>query len=305
MKLIGENIHIISKRTRTAIEEKDKEYIRNLAKKQTDVDWIDLNIGPARKQQGTMRWLIDTVREVSDKPLSFDTTNLDEIKSALQYVGTPQKSLINSTNADDERLNPLSDITAEYGCCLIALTMDNKSGIPKEADLRLEMACKIIEKTTESGIDNSKIFIDPLVLPVCVDQSQALESLNSIRMFKEAFDPQVNTTIGLSNISNGSPKELRPLINRVYLTMASGCGLDSAIVDACDEELIRTVKMLDSSTPQNSSDELLLNIYNMMLNFDDLENVSYDKTNDDEVKIFKTAEILMNKHIYSHNYLDV
>ena len=305
MKLIGENIHIISKRTRTAIEEKDKDYIRNLAKKQTDVDWIDLNIGPARKQQGTMRWLIDTVREVSDKPLSFDTTNLDEIKSALQYVGTPQKSLINSTNADDERLNPLSDITAEYGCCLIALTMDNKSGIPKEADLRLEMACKIIEKTTESGIDNSKIFIDPLVLPVCVDQSQALESLNSIRMFKEAFDPQVNTTIGLSNISNGSPKELRPLINRVYLTMASGCGLDSAIVDACDEELIRTVKMLDSSTPQNSTDELLLNIYNMMLNFDDLENVSYDKTNDDEVKIFKTAEILMNKHIYSHNYLDV
>ncbi len=305
MKLIGENIHIISKRTRTAIEEKDKEYIRNLAKKQTDVDWIDLNIGPARKQQGTMRWLIDTVREVSDKPLSFDTTNLDEIKSALQYVGTPQKSLINSTNADDERLNPLSDITAEYGCSLIALTMDNKSGIPKEADLRLEMACKIIEKTTESGIDNSKIFIDPLVLPVCVDQSQALESLNSIRMFKEAFDPQVNTTIGLSNISNGSPKELRPLINRVYLTMASGCGLDSAIVDACDEELIRTVKMLDSSTPQNSTDELLLNIYNMMLNFDDLENVSYDKTNDDEVKIFKTAEILMNKHIYSHNYLDV
>ena len=252
-----------------------------------------------------MRWLIDTVREVSDKPLSFDTTNLDEIKSALQYVGTPQKSLINSTNADDERLNPLSDITAEYGCSLIALTMDNKSGIPKEADLRLEMACKIIEKTTESGIDNSKIFIDPLVLPVCVDQSQALESLNSIRMFKEAFDPQVNTTIGLSNISNGSPKELRPLINRVYLTMASGCGLDSAIVDACDEELIRTVKMLDSSTPQNSTDELLLNIYNMMLNFDDLENVSYDKTNDDEVKIFKTAEILMNKHIYSHNYLDV
>ena len=305
MKLIGENIHIISKRTRTAIEEKDIEYIRNLAKKQTDVDWIDLNIGPARKQQGTMRWLIDTVREVSDKPLSFDTTNLDEIKSALQYVGTPQKSLINSTNADDERLNPLSDITAEYGCSLIALTMDNKSGIPKEADLRLEMACKIIEKTTESGIDNSKIFIDPLVLPVCVDQSQALESLNSIRMFKEAFDPQVNTTIGLSNISNGSPKELRPLINRVYLTMASGCGLDSAIVDACDEELIRTVKMLDSSTPQNSTDELLLNIYNMMLNFDDLENVSYDKTNDDEVKIFKTAEILMNKHIYSHNYLDV
>ena len=305
MKLIGENIHIISKRTRTAIEEKDKEYIRNLAKKQTDVDWIDLNIGPARKQQGTMRWLIDTVREVSDKPLSFDTTNLDEIKSALQYVNTPQKSLINSTNADDERLNPLSDITAEYGCSLIALTMDNKSGIPKEADLRLEMACKIIEKTTESGIDNSKIFIDPLVLPVCVDQSQALESLNSIRMFKEAFDPQVNTTIGLSNISNGSPKELRPLINRVYLTMASGCGLDSAIVDACDEELIRTVKMLDSSTPQNSTDELLLNIYNMMLIFDDLENVSYDKTNDDEVKIFKTAEILMNKHICSHNYLDV
>lgn len=305
MKLIGENIHIISKRTRTAIEEKDKEYIQDLAQKQTNVDWIDLNIGPARKQSGTMKWLIDTVKEVSDKPLSFDTTNLDEIKSALQYVDTPKKSLINSTNADDDRLNPLSEITAEYGCNLIALTMDNKSGIPKEADLRLEMACKIVEKTTALGIDNARIFIDPLVLPVCVDQSQAIESLNSIRMFKEAFDPQVNTTIGLSNISNGSPKELRPLINRVYLTMAAGCGLDSAIVDACDKELIETVKMLDSSSPKNSIDELLFNLYNMMVNFEDLDNISYNKSNDEEVKIFKTAEILMNKHIYSHNYLDV
>ncbi len=305
MKLIGENIHIISKKTRTAIDERDKEYIQTLALKQSEVDWIDLNIGPARNSQGTMRWLIDTVSEVTDKPLSFDTTNLEEIKSALSYVKSPETSIINSTNADDTRLNDLSAVAAEYGCSLIALTMDNKTGIPKESDLRLELACKIIEKTSEMGIDNSKILIDPLVLPISVDQSQAQESLNSIRMFKEAFDPQVMTTIGLSNISNGSPRELRPLINLVYATMAIGCGLDSAIVDACDAEMIHINKVLETASPQSPVDELLLNICNMMGEFGEIEDISYDKSNPDEVKIYKTAEILMNRHIYSHNFLDV
>ena len=94
----------------------------------------------------------------------------------------------------------------------------------------------------EKGIDSSKIFFDPLILPVCVEQSQALEALNTIQMIKESFEPKVNTIIGLSNISNGSPKELRPLINRVFAVLAYGAGLDAAIIDAKDNELIRILK---------------------------------------------------------------
>lgn len=308
MKLIGENIHIISKKTKAAVENKDKAYLQDLAKRQAEagVEWIDLNIGPARKGwEGTMDWLSRTLQEVTSPIYSFDTTNYKEMEAGLMSVPNPEKCIINSTNADFEKLDALSDLAAKYNSYLIALTMSGETGIPKEADERLELAFSIIETTTEKGIDNSKIIIDPLVLPVGVDQSQAMEALNAIRMFKESFDPPVLTTIGLSNVSNGCPKENRALINRVFAVMAMGCGLDTAIADSFDVELLRVNNVIETLTPQKDSDQLLIDIHNMMQEFGELEDVSYNKDCSEQLSIYKTAQILMNKNIYSHNYLDI
>lgn len=305
MRLIGENIHIISKKTRTAIENRDKQFIQDMALKQKDMEWIDLNIGPARKgAEGTMVWLTNTILEVlPDARFSFDSSNIKEIESGLKLMKNPQDCIVNSASGDPERLENMVRVTSEYGSYLIALTLSDETGIPKEADGRMEIACTIMEKTAESGIENTKILMDPLVLPVSVDQSQAMEALNAIRMFKESFDPAILTTIGLSNISNGSPKELRPLINRVFAVMAAGCGLDTAIVDALDTELIRVNNVLEIKVAERDSDKLLIDIYELMQNFGEFEDLSYDKSNPEEVAIYKTAEILMNKNIYAHNYL--
>ena len=119
---------------------------------------------------------------------------------------------------------------------------------------------------------------------MCVDQTQAAEALNTIRMLKESFDPQVMTTIGLSNVSNGCPKELRPLINRVFMVLAMGCGLDSAIVDSFDSELLRINHVIEQQTPQNSHDKLYLNLYDMMQAFEDTDSIEYDKTDIEQIK---------------------
>lgn len=307
MKLIGENIHIISKKTRTAVEERDKAYIQDLALRQAQagVDWIDLNIGPARRGwEGVMEWLVTTVSEVTDAKLSFDTTNYGEMETGLKLISKPQDCIVNSASGDPERLEKMAEVAAKYGSNLIALTMSNETGIPKDADGRIEIAALILDKTTELGIDNGKILLDPLVLPVSVDQGQVIEALNSIRVFKESFDPPVLTTIGLSNISNGSPKEMRPLINRIFAVLAMGCGLDSAIVDAFDTELLRVNKVIETLAPQKDSDNLIINLHNMMQEFGELEDISYNKDNPEEVQIYRTAQILLNKNIYAHSYLD-
>ncbi|MEI7474354.1 MAG: dihydropteroate synthase [bacterium] len=305
MKLIGENIHIISKKTREAIESRNKGLIQEMALKQKDMEWIDLNIGPARKGwEGTMDWLTNTILEVlPSSKLSFDSSNIREIESGLKLVKNPTECIVNSASADPERLENMVRVASEYGTYLIALTLSDETGIPREADGRMEMACVITEKTAESGIDNTKILMDPLVLPVSVDQSQAMEALNAIRMFKESFDPAILTTIGLSNISNGSPKELRPLINRVFAVMAAGSGLDTAIADALDIELIRVNRVIETQTIEKDSDKLYLNIFNLMQEFGEFEDLTYNKENPEEIAIYKTAEILMNKNIYAHNYL--
>ena len=308
MKLISENLHIISKSTKEAVLNRDENYIKNLLQKQiqTSPDWIDLNIGPARGAfAGTMQWLVNLAQGMSDIPLSLDTTNADEIERGLALAKHPENWIINSTSADSARLERVTDIAAKYGCSVIALTMNSELGIPKEADKRLELAFEICETAQSKGMDNDKLYFDPLILPVCVDQTQAAEALNTIRMLKESFEPQVNTTIGLSNVSNGCPKELRPLINRVFMTLAAGCGLDSAIVDSFDSELLRLNQVLETQTPQTSYDETYLALYNMMQNFEELESVEYSTEDSEQVKIIKTAQILLNKKVYTNSYLEI
>lgn len=308
MKLISENLHIISKSTKEAVLNKDEQYIRNLLKRQieTNPDWIDLNIGPAKGAfAGTMKWLVDIAQSMTDIPLSLDSTNADEIEVGLSLAKSSANWLINSTNADEQRLDRVTDIVSQYNCNLIALTMNSELGIPKESDKRLELAFEITSMTEAKGIPNEKLYFDPLILPVCVDQTQSTEALNTLRMLKESFDPQVMTTIGLSNVSNGCPKELRPLINRVFMVMAMGCGLDSAIVDSFDSELLRVNKIIETQEIETSYDRLYLDIYNMMQSFDDLDSVNYDKSDIDQVKIYKTAEILLNKKVYSNSYLEI
>jgi len=307
MRFIGENIHIISKKTRIAIEERNKEFIQDLAKRQSaaNMDWIDLNIGPARRgSEGVMQWLTSTILDVTDATFSFDTSNISEMEQGFKSVSNPQDCIVNSASGDPERLENMMGLAAKYNSNIITLTMSNETGIPKDPDGRLEIASIIVDKAAELGVDNTKILLDPLVLPVGVDQSQAMEALNSIRVFKESFDPQVLTTIGLSNVSNGSPKENRPLINRVFAVMASGCGLDTAIIDAFNTELIRVINIAETGKPEKESDNLYINIYNMMQEFGELEDVSYNKENPEEEAIYRTAKILMNKNIYAHNYLD-
>lgn len=308
MKLISENLHIISKTTKEAVLNRDEAYISNLLQREIETapDWIDLNIGPARAAfEGTMEWLVNIASEMTEIPLSLDSTNTAEIEKGLRLSKNPSGWIINSTSADEERLERVASLAAEYNTNIIALTMNSELGIPKDSDKRLELAFEIIEKTAEKGIENNKILFDPLILPVSVDQSQSAEALNTIRMLKESFEPQVLTTIGLSNVSNGSPKEMRPMINRVFAVLAMGCGIDSAIVDSFDSELLRINKLIETQTVKESYDKLLLDIYSMMRDFGELEDITFEKEDQKQEEIYKTAEILLNKKVYSHSYLEI
>ena len=304
MILIGENIHVISKSVREALVLRDEKFIGELVKLQKNMDYIDLNVGPAKgDMEGVLAWLSSIVKKESDLKISFDTTNFDEMKRGLEAFSG--KSFINSTYKDEPRLEKMTDLALEFGSNLIALTLSKETGIPKTSDGRLEIAFEIYEKCMEKGIDSSKIFFDPLILPVSVDQSQALEALNTIKMIKESFEPPVKTVIGLSNISNGSPKEMRGLINRVFAVLAYGAGLDAAIIDAKDTELVRIFRMLEKQSPQNGIDELYISLASMIADFSDLSDIIYDKSSEEQTKIIKTAGILMNNEIYSHSFTQI
>ncbi len=294
MILIGENIHIISKTVREALEQKDENFVKNLIKIQQNLDGIDLNIGPGNKKFDTFfDWICPMCEGIK---ISFDTTNPKLILSGLENVKNPQDCFINSICLN-EKFYEVLDIAKKYNSNLIALAMD-KQGVRKSADSRMELVFELYEKLVESGIESEKIFFDPLVLPIKFDQTQGIEVLNTIRMVKEGIE-DVKTIVGLSNISNGIPTNLRPLVNRVFGVMAYGAGLDSAIIDAKDVELIRIFKMLDKGSVESELDSLYKQIFEIVKNYGDLSEIKYDQSDINLKNIMACVKILFNQELYS------
>jgi len=304
MYIIGENIHIISPRVKEALAAQDRRFFQDLAVKQVEAgaQALDLNIGPQKKAgHEIMPWLVDAIQEVVDVPLSFDTTNLAAIEAGLKRA--KRQAIINSTSAQPERLEKVPLLAKQYGAKMIALTMADE-GIPVSADARVNLAIEyLIPRAQELDIPMSDLLIDPLVLTVSGCQEYCPECIQAVRMLKFVADPPPLVSVGLSNVSNSVPNENRPLINRTYMVMLMAAGLDCAIANPLDNELkefIRIVEQRDASTPLG---RLLLKLHDAIANDTELQPEDVDMDDPEQVAVYKTVQILLNKVIYADSYL--
>jgi 5-methyltetrahydrofolate corrinoid/iron sulfur protein methyltransferase len=239
MFIIGELINGMYKNVERAIKEKNKSTIQKLAKKQIEcgADALDVNCGPQSKDpKSDIVWLIETIQQITDSPLSLDSSKPEVIREGLKI--TKNKAIINSTTADREKLDVLIPLALEYKASLIALTLDKK-GVPQNKDQRIELAVNILEACQNYNFSIEDLYIDPVVLPVNVAQAQQKDILEAIREFKFLFSPAPKTIIGLSNVSQGTKH--RSLINRTFLIMAINSGLDAVILDPTDSELMNSL----------------------------------------------------------------
>lgn len=236
MFIIGELINGMYSNIALALKERDKVAVQKCALEQIacGADALDVNCGPASRQPLIdMPWLVETIQEVTDKPLCLDSSKPEVIKAGLRVA--KNKTIINSTTADAEKLEILIPLAIQYKAKLIGITISAK-GIPQNKDQRLDLAAVIVAHATEKGFPIEDLYLDPIVLPVNVAQGQMKDILESIQEFKIISQPSPKTTLGLSNVSQGTGN--RSLINRVFLTMAVAYGLDSAILDPKDKELM-------------------------------------------------------------------
>ncbi len=305
MYKIGENIHIISPKVKNAIADRDGGFFVDLARaqKEAGADCIDLNIGPQKKTgPEIVDWLVDCMQEaVPGMTLSFDTINLAAIETGLKKVGS--NAFVNSTSAEEERLQNVPPLAAEYDAKLIALCLE-KSGIPVSADARIGIAMeKLIPRAEELGIPMENLFVDPLALTVSGCQEYVPESIETVRMLKMVADPPPMTTIGLSNVSNAVPHDMRALLDRVYLVMLAAAGLDSAIMNPLDAQLMELIRIVDERDESTPVGALYLKLFDAVLVGDELQFDQVDMTNPDEAEIWKTYQVLMNKVIYTDSYL--
>ena len=306
MLIIGENIHIIAPPVKAAIEARDAKFLQDLARRQVEAGAgvVDLNIGPQKKLGAEiMPWLVEAVQQVTDVPLSLDTTNLAAMEAGLRKCARP--ALLNSASADPARLDSVMRLAARYDARVIALTM-GVDGIPTTADGRAVIALDALLPAAEAaGLPVEDVYLDPLVLTVNCNQDVAHESVEAIRMFKMLADPPPTTVVGLSNISNGCPPETRPLINRTMLVMVLGAGLDSAIADPFDtaqNEWIRIVEQRDTHSPLGS---LVVALFDAVAAMEELDPGLVDENDPEQVALYKTYRMLCNEVIYADSYLRI
>jgi 5-methyltetrahydrofolate corrinoid/iron sulfur protein methyltransferase len=304
MLIIGENIHIIAPAVREAIANRDTQAVQRLAKAQVEqgAQILDLNVGPQKKEgPAVMSWLVPAVQEVVDVPLSLDTTNLEAIKTGLSLLKQP--GIVNSTSGEPERLERVPPVAAEYNAGLVALMM-GKSGIPMTAEERVSIAIdQLVPRAMEVGIPMERLYLDPLAMTVAGCQEYAPHAVEAIRYIKQGMDPAPMTTIGLSNVSNTVSAEKRSLLNRTYLVMLMAVGLDTAIADPLDEKLMEFVRIVDQRDDSTGVGSLLLKLYDRTAAMEELEPSDVDMSDPEQVDVWKTVQVLLNKVIFTDSYL--
>lgn len=239
MLIIGEKINTSLCGVEEAVKTRNKDFIQNLAKKQVNsgADVLDINVGTRiHSEVEDMKWTIGIVEEVVDVPLCVDSPRSEAVEVGLAEC--KGKAMVNSITAEKKRMEELLPLLERFGCKIIALTMDDR-GIPEDIERRYEIADKLIGALTKAGISLSDIYIDPLVRPVSTDSSSGLIVLKSIKKIMSSFE-HVHTICGLSNISFGLPA--RNVLNKSFLLFAMSMGLDSAILDPLNREMMAMIR---------------------------------------------------------------
>jgi 5-methyltetrahydrofolate corrinoid/iron sulfur protein methyltransferase len=292
MILIAENINVMSQTIGPALKERKAEPIKALAKAQTDagVHYLDLNIGPSKKFGAElMPWLVNIVQEVSDLPLSLDTTNVVAIEEGLKVC--KKRPLINSISLQPDRLDQELELVKKYNAEMIGLLW-GVDGMPRDANERAMHTVDLVYKANEKGIANDAIWIDPIVTPISGEINQVTACFESLGMLKD-IAPGCKSVVGLSNVSNGTPDHLRPILNRTYLIMLMRQGLYAAIVDAFDKEL------QDIAMGRKPN---LVSIVHRAMDGEAIDMAGISKEERDYVK---SVRVLTGQQLFSHSWLEV
>ena len=296
MLLIGESLNVISKKIGKAFKERDPKPIQEeaLDQKARGMDYIDINLGPAKKDgHELMPWVVQTVQEVvPDVPLALDTSNIAAIEASLKVIkpcDTPH--IINSIMCRPERYEKMLPLAAEYGADFIAL-MWGPDGLPRDENERAALAVELLYTANEMGIENERIWVDGIVTPVNIQQPQ-LMSLMNFQMMLEEIAPGAKSTCGLSNISNGPPESLRPILNQTYMVMLDKYGMTSVISDPLDEKLTAIAK---GERPD------IVELIGAVMdgNAPDMASLSQEM-----VDYVKTVKVILGETLFSDSYLEI
>jgi len=296
MILFGESLNVISTVIGKAYRERDPKPIQEecLEQQKLGMDYIDINLGPAKKDgHELMPWVVQVVQEVvPDIPLLLDSSNIAAIEAGLKVCKPASKPhVVNSIMARPQRYNEMLPMAAKYDADIVAL-MWGPDGLPRDENERAALAVDLLYAANEAGIPNEKIWVDGIVTPVNIQQAQCV-ALMDFQAMLEDIAPGSMSTCGLSNISNGPPVQLRPILNTTYMIMLERNGMKSVISDPLDTNLTAVAK---GKRPD------IVDVVHQTMdgNAPDLSTLTKELAD-----YVKTVKVITGENLFSDSYLDI
>jgi 5-methyltetrahydrofolate corrinoid/iron sulfur protein methyltransferase len=240
--IIGERINATRKRIGEAVVKRDAELIQQEALKQVEAGahLLDVNGGVAGQEIESLKWLVDTIQQVTAVPLCLDSADAEALKQALPLCRQP--AMINSINDDPERFRAILPLVKQYNTKVIALCLSSAAP-PKGLEDRVATAASLVGRLTAEGVPVESIYVDPCVFPISTGSEHGPAVLDAIGRIRSQF-PGVHTSCGVSNVSYGLP--VRKLLNEVFLLMLLGRGMDAAIIDPTDPALMARISAAEA-----------------------------------------------------------
>lgn len=258
MIIIGERLNSSRKAVRLALENRDEDFLIKEALNQVNAgaQYLDVNVSALADQEiELIKWVIPLIQSQVNVPLAIDSPNPRALATGLAlHRGRP---FLNSLTFEKERWNSIIPLIKEYKPFVIVLCLD-ESGLPDSPEKTLDLAQKIRDGLEKEGADQADFFFDPLVRPLAVNFKAGSLFLESLRLIKREL-PELKTVAGISNVSFGLPS--RSLLNRIFLAFAVEAGLDAAIFDPCDSEMLAA---LSAAQAINGQDKYLKNFLNFI-----------------------------------------
>ena len=235
MIIIGEKLNGSIPSMAKAIAEKNEDYIRDLAKKQSaaGAHFLDVCASvPEERELEVLKWLIEVVQDVTDTPICVDSPSAKVCAEAVKFCKKP--GLINSVSGEGEKIKMVFPVIAgtEWEC--VALLSDDK-GIPRTTERRIEVFQDIMKRAAEFNIAPHRLHIDPLIEMLAASEDGIIKVTDTIKQVKELY-PAIHVTGGASNISFNLPA--RKYINRAFIILAMNAGMDSAILDPLNKDMM-------------------------------------------------------------------
>jgi 5-methyltetrahydrofolate corrinoid/iron sulfur protein methyltransferase len=301
MILFGESLNVISTVIGKEFKQADPakrnpEVIQKevLRQKELGMDYIDINLGPAKKF-GTelMPWVVNVVQEaVPGMPLLLDSSNIDAIEAGLKVCKPADKPhIVNSIMVRSARYEKMVPMAAQYDADFVAL-MWGPDGLPRDENERAALAVELLYYANEAGIPNEKIWVDGIVTPVNIQQQQCMSLLN-FQMMLEDIAPGVKSTCGLSNISNGPPEHLRPILNSTFMCMLWKYGMKSVIADPLDKR--------QTAIAKGQRQDIVDLIWGLM----DGNDPGAASQEGELLEYYKTYKVIMGETLYSDSWLEI